>query len=402
MSDENKDTSFLQEAEGNTRTGESSPAEVLPPSPENGDGAADPAEENAPEDAAGREEGEPGDEPAGDNGGNPVRIPVLPLRGGVVFSSMIVPIFEDRRKVLKAAENALESNRRIFLCAQKDPSAEYPEPGQLYSVGVIAQILRMSKTGEGQVRILAQASSRAEAVEFSAEDGFLMAYVRELEEKASDVSDVEMEALMRLVREQSERILQLRGISAPDVVGLLNSVEDPGRLSDLIAANAHVSIQDAQKMLECLDPVERLRIVGRHLSREVEIASIQAKIQGTAHADMEKGHKEYVLKEQLKAIHKELGDEAGSDEDLAMLRKQLDEAGLSAEARKEADRQLRRLNDMNGDSPEAAISRAYLDLLGELPWKKISRDRIDISRAEAMLDEELKFHEYNQGKRCCI
>ena len=390
MSDEIKDPLLLQE-DGEYSAGvETTPAEAVPPAAEGGEKSA-----GSGEDAG--EAASPEEEPAVHSDAaeaeavevrEPARMPVLPLRGGVVFSSMIVPIIEDRQPVLNAVEKAHAGDHRIFLCTQRDPSVDAPGPDQLYRVGVTAVVLRMSRNGEGQMRMLVQAASRAEALEVTDEGGVLTATVRELEEKPSEVSDVELEALMRFAREQSERILQLRGISAPDVVGLLNSLDEPGRLADLIAANAHVSIRDAQEMLECLDPVERLRMVGRHLSREVEIATIHAKIQGTAHADMEKGHKEYVLKEQLKAIHKELGDGADAEADLAELKKQLEEAGLPAEARKEADKQLKRLAEMQGDSAEATIARTYLDLMCELPWKKLSRDRIDIARAEAILDEE--------------
>ncbi len=387
MSDEIKDPALLQNAEDVSEDEEKKAAEELPSS-ESGKDAAERAEVSPGGPDAEQAEQHDGESPESGGSREPVCMPVVPLRGGVVFNSMIVPLVEDRFKVQQAAEKAIEGDHRIFLCTQKDPSVEAPDAEQMYHVGVVAQILRLSKTGEGQMRMLVQATSRAEALGFSLENGSLMATVQELDEKLSEVSDVELEALVRFAREQSERILQLRGISAPDVVGLLNSLDDPGRLSDLIAANAHISIHDAQQMLECLDPVERLRMVGRHLSREVEIATIQAKIQGNAHADMEKSHKEYVLKEQLKAIHRELGDSADEEADLAMLKKQLEEARLPAEARKEADKQLRRLADMHGDSPEATIVRTYLDLLCELPWKKLSKDRIDIERAEAMLDEE--------------
>ncbi|MBQ8173673.1 MAG: LON peptidase substrate-binding domain-containing protein, partial [Mailhella sp.] len=321
----------------------------------------------------------------------PSVLPVLPLRDTVVFNSMIIPLFENREKGMETLELALNGSRYLLLCAQRDSTAEDPVPGELYDIGAVVMILRMIKVADGQVKLLIQGLARAHADEFDMSGPVLMARVNVLEEKRDvsvDVSDVEVEAMMRNAREQSERILQLRGLPSGEIMGVLNGVTEPGRLADIIATNMRLSVPDGQRLLECLDPVERLRLVNGHLLREVEIAAMQAHIQNMAREGMDKAQKEYFLREQLKAIHKELRDGSDDESEQETLRKALDKAGLPAYARKEADKQLRRLASMHGDSSEANVIRTYLDLLTELPWKKLSRDRLDIVKASAILDED--------------
>ena len=346
---------------------------------------------------------EPGDERPGDGDGSsedgssgdaedltpaiPSVLPVLPLRDSVVFNSMIVPLFENREKAMETVEFALNGNRYLLLCAQRDDSVENPEPEDIHDVGSVVMILRMIKMNDGQVKLLVQGLTRAHVEEFDNNGPIMLARIRVLEEQRSEVSDVELEAMMRAAREQSDRILHLRGLPAGEIMGVLNSVNDPGRLADIIAANMRLRVGEAQSLLECLDPVERLRLVNRHLIREVEVATMQARIQSMAREGMDKAQKDYFLREQLKAIHKELGD-GDSDDENENIRKAIEKASLPPDARREADKQLRRLASMNGDSAEATVVRTYLDLLAELPWKKMSRDRLDIVKAAEILNED--------------
>jgi len=321
----------------------------------------------------------------------PSVLPVLPLRDTVVFNSMIIPLFENREKGMETLELALNGSRYLLLCAQRDSSAEDPVPSELYDIGAVVMILRMIKVADGQVKLLIQGIARAHADEFDMSGPVLMARVNVLEEKrdvSANVSEVEVEAMMRNAREQSEKILQLRGLPSGEIMGVLSGVTEPGRLADIIATNMRLSVPDGQRLLECLDPVERLRLVNGHLLREVEIAAMQAHIQNMAREGMDKAQKEYFLREQLKAIHKELRDGSDDESEQETIRKALDKAGLPAYARKEADKQLRRLAGMHSDSSEANVVRTYLDLLVELPWKKLSRDRLDIAKAAAILDED--------------
>lgn len=318
----------------------------------------------------------------------PASLPVLPVRDVVVFNYMILPLFIGREKSVKAVEAALERGRQLLVCAQRDEGTEDPEPGDLYQVGTVVQIMRMLKMPDSRIKILVQGMGRARALGYSQTKPFMEAKIEPLAETAP-TPDATVEALLRSVREQSEKVLSLRGISTPDIVGVLQSVDDPGRLADLIAANMRVKTDHAQRILETGDTLERLRLVNELLGHELEVANVQAKIQGAAREGMDKAQKEYFLREQLKAIHHELGDgEDESGDDLDNLKKALDNAGLSKEARAEADKQLRRLASMHADSSEAAVARAYLEWLSELPWKKISRDRLSIPRAKEILDAD--------------
>lgn len=319
----------------------------------------------------------------------PPVLPVLPLRDSVVFNSMIVSLFEGREKAMKTVDFALNGNRYLLLCTQREGSSDDPRPEDLYFVGSVVMILRMIKMNDGQIKLLVQGLTRAHVDEFvDSESSILLARVHILEETHSEVSDVELEAMLRSAREQSDRILHLRGLPSGEIMNVLNSVNEPGRLADIIAANMRLRIEEAQNLLECLDSVERLRRVNQHLLREVEIATMQAHIQSMAREGMDKAQRDYFLREQLKAIHKELGDGGDEDDENESLRKALDNAGLSPEARREADKQLRRLSLMHGDSAESTVVRTYLDLLAELPWKKMSIDRLDIVKAAAILDED--------------
>ena len=338
------------------------------------------------------DEGTSGEEPVGDGEDMapaiPSVLPVLPLRDSVVFNSMIVPLFESREKAMETVEFALNGNRYLLLCAQRDGAEEDPAPEELYDVGSVVMILRMIKMGDGQVKLLVQGLARAHVEEFDSNGPILLARVTVLEEERGEVSDVELEAMMRAAREQSDKILHLRGLPSGEIMSVLNSVNDPGRLADIIAANMRLRVDEAQALLQCLDPVERLRRVNEHLIREVEVATMQARIQNMAREGMDKAQKDYFLREQLKAIHKELGDGSDGDDENENLRKALEKASLPPEARREADKQLRRLASMHSDSAEANVVRTYLDLLAELPWKKLSRDRLDIVKAAEILDED--------------
>ena len=318
----------------------------------------------------------------------PPVMPVLPLRDVVVFNYMIIPLFVGRDKSVQAVDAALNTNRFLFVVAQKDDQSEDPGENELYQVGMICIILRMLKMSDGRLKVLVQGVSRAKMLSLDAYGPFLSARVEAMPEEDAGPLSVEQEALLRTAREESEKILTLRGFSVNDVMGVLNSVDDPGRLADLVAANLRMKVADAQAILECMNPLQRLSMVIEQLTKEAEVASVQAKIQNTAREGMDKAQRDYFLREQLKAIRKELGDTAEGDDDIDELSKALDKAKLPKEARAEANRQLKRLTTMHGDSSEAAVVRTYLDWLIELPWSKQSRDRLDIKEAKKILDED--------------
>lgn len=315
-------------------------------------------------------------------------LPVLPVRDVVIFNYMILPLFIGRDKSVKAVEAALKHGRHLLVCAQREESTDDPAPSDLFETGTVVQIMRMLKMPDSRIKILVQGVGRARIKSFRQVEPYLEATVECLAEPAP-AADASMEALLRSAREQSEKVLRLRGLSSPDIISVLQGVDDPGRLADLIAANLRMKITEAQKLLETADPVERLALVNEQLQREVEIAGMQARIQNAAKEGMDKAQKDYYLREQLKAIKSELGDnEPDESEDLDELRQNLEKAGLPKDVQKEADKQLRRLAGMHADSSEANVVRTYLDWLSELPWKKTSRDRLDIVQAKEILDED--------------
>ncbi len=318
----------------------------------------------------------------------PSELPVLAVRDIVVFNYMILPLFVGREKSVQAVDAALNGSRYMMICTQQEEDVDNPSAEDLHKTGTVVMILRMLKVPDGRLKMVVQGISRARVEEFIAEEPYLLAKVSPIDEQEAAPPDVEQEAMIRSAREQSEKILSLRGIPAADVMSVLNSVDEPGRLADLIAANLRIKVADAQSILECVNPDKRLALVNEQLVKEVEVATMQAKIQSVAKEGMDKAQKDYFLREQMKAIRQELGEASEGDEGVAELVEALGKAGLPKEVRKEADKQVRRLSTMHPESSEATVVRTYLEWLAELPWKKLSRDRIEIPKAQYILDED--------------
>lgn len=318
----------------------------------------------------------------------PSTMPLLPVRDVVVFNYMILPLFVGREKSILAVDAALNSTRHILIATQRDEKTDDPEQDDVHTVGTVATIMRMLKIPDGRLKVLVQGVSRARITGFVHSEPFHMVEIQPIVEPGETHSSPTLEAMVRTAREQSEKILTLRGIASPDVLAVLNNVEEPGRLADLIASNLRMKVEEAQEILACEDPVERLALVNRQLLKEAEVAEMQAKIQSMAKEGMDKAQREFFLREQLKAIRKELGDAGEGEEEIEDLRAALKKAGLPKEVRKEADKQLKRLESMHPESSEATVIRTYLDWLVELPWKKLSRDRLVIQEAKDILDED--------------
>ncbi len=317
----------------------------------------------------------------------PHEIGLLSLRENVLFNSMIMPIYETRESGIAVIEKAYNSSKFIFITAQKDSFVNEPKINDLYAIGTVGLILRMVKLPNGHIKALIQGISRAKCLGEIAKAEYPQVFIELIKEKTADINP-EVTARIRLAREYSEKILQLRGVPIAEIMAILMQVDEPGKLADLIASNMRIKADEAQVMLECLDPVERLNIVIKHLLKEVEIADLQAKIQNIAREGMDKAQKTYYLREQIKAIRSELGENANMDEELDTLRENLEKIGLSKEAKAEAKKQLYRLSNMGVDSAEASVVRAYLDWLVELPWKKTTKDILDIAKAKKLLDAD--------------
>ena len=330
----------------------------------------------------------PGDMPEGAELELPETMPVLPVRDIVVFNYMILPLFVGREKSVSAVEAALNSDRYILILTQRDESVDDPGPDDLYQVGTVGMIMRMLKMPDGRLKVLVQGLARARVKRFIGEEPYHLAEIDPIAEQAVDTLTPEMEALVRASREQSEKILSLRGISSTDIMGVLNSVSEPGRLADLIASNLRMKVEEAQAILECADPGERLQKVNDQLVKEVEVASMQNKIQSMAREGMDKAQRDFFLREQMKAIKRELGDGEDESEEIEEFLKAVEKAGMPKDVKKEALKQVRRLESMHPDSSEATVIRTYLDWMTDLPWKKQSRDRLDILQAKEILDDD--------------
>lgn len=315
-------------------------------------------------------------------------LPVLPVRDVVIFNYMMLPLYVGREASVKAVDAALNGNRYLLILTQKNEAVEEPKAADMHTMGTVVVIMRMLKMPDGRLKLLVQGLSRARATEIIDQGEYLEAVTELLPERAEHPAGLEVEAMMRAARDLSERILQMRGVNTPEINAILAGVDHPGRLADIIAANLRLKVDDSQKLLETLDPIKRLELVNKHLATEAELASMQVHIQESAKEGMDKAQREYYLREQLKAIRNELGEGAQDASDLDELREALDKAGLPPEAKKEADRQMRRLSGMHGDSSESAVLRTYLEWLADLPWKKMSRDTLDILKAEKILNED--------------
>ncbi|BDQ33754.1 endopeptidase La [Pseudodesulfovibrio portus] len=318
----------------------------------------------------------------------PQVLPVLAVRDIVVFNYMILPLFVGREKSVKAVDEALSGDRYILILTQKDESVEDPDPDDLYMTGTVGMIMRMLKMPDGRLKVLVQGLARAKVKRFSQNDPYHIAELEPIMEPETGDLTPEQEALIRSSREQSERILSLRGISSQDIMSVLNNVSEPGRLADLIASNLRMKVNAAQKILECVEPMKRLELVNDQLLKEVEVASMQNKIQTMAKEGMDKAQRDFYLREQIKAIKRELGDDSDDSEEMEELKKGITASGMPKDVMKEAFKQLRRLESMHAESSEATVIRTYLDWMIELPWKKISRDRLDIKKAESILNDD--------------
>ena len=318
----------------------------------------------------------------------PDNLPVLPVRDIVVFPYMILPLFVGREISIKAIEYSLNTNRMVLLLTQKDLNIENPTPDDLHSVGTIGIVMRMLKLPDGRVKILVQGLTKARALSYSQTEPFFKADIEKLIEQKPPALTIEDEAQIRTVKEQLEKVLSLGKTILPDVMGVVENIEEPGRLADLVASNIGLKTEQAQEVLEIIDPIHRLKRVSEILGREVELLTVQQKIQSEARGEIDKTQREYFLREQLKSIQKELGDIDERSEEIKEFRKKVVDANMPEKVMKEAEKQLKRLEKMHPDSAEAATIRTYLDWMVELPWSKSTIDNLDINAAEKVLNED--------------
>jgi ATP-dependent Lon protease len=315
-------------------------------------------------------------------------LPLMPVRDVVVFTDMVLPLFVGREKSVRAVQEAVAKEGFLFLATQMDPAIEHPDTDEIFSTGTISRVLRMLKLPDGSVKILVQGFAKAKIVNYTRRRSVYRVKIEMIQEPEVDKISLETEALMRNVREHCEKILVLRGEMTGDVITVLQSVEEPGKLADLVASNLKLSIEDSQQLLEITDPMQRLKKVNDLLVKEVQLSTMQAKIQSDVKEEISKSQRDYFLREQVRAIHRELGETDENLHELEEYRKQIKRARMPKQADKEAFKQLKRLEQMHPESAESTVVRTYLDWLVEMPWSKSSKDLLDIKRAKKVLDKE--------------
>ena len=318
----------------------------------------------------------------------PDTLPLISVRDIVIFTDMLLPLFIGREKSVRAADEAVEKDGYLFLAAQKDPNIENPDPDQIYTVGTVSRILRMLKLPDGHVKSLVQGIAKARIVKYVSKKSLYRVKIEIIPDKPFEDIDLEIEALMRNVREHSEKILALRGEMNNDVSVILENIVDPGKLADLVASNLKLKIDESQMLLELIDPMERLKKINELLSREVELSSMQAKIQSDVRDEISKSQRDYFLREQVRMIHRELGESDDKAKEIKDYKRKIKNAKMPKIVNKEALKQLKRIEQMHPEAAEASVVRTYLDWLVDMPWSKTSKDVINIKNAKSVLDKD--------------
>ncbi|MEL7059679.1 MAG: endopeptidase La, partial [Acidobacteriota bacterium] len=317
-------------------------------------------------------------------------LPVLPLSDAVVFPFVIVPLSVDPERGVAAVEKALAGDRLVMLAARRNPQVDERSLDDLEPIGTAGSIMRLLKMPDGRMRILVQGLVRAELTSLSQVDPFARGRVRRLDPTPPDpsVSPLELEAMVRNLRDNLEAAVGLgKGISN-DILGVAVAIDDPGRLADLVASNLELDLKTAQSVLELTEPVARLRRVDELLRRELDVLRTQHLISAQAQDEIDGSQREYFLRQQLRAIRRELGDEDELSEEIEGYRQTARERGMPDDAVEEMEKQIRRLERSHPESGETSILRASLDWLTDLPWGLCSEDDLDLARARRILDEE--------------
>ena len=315
-----------------------------------------------------------------------IELPLLPLRDVVVYPHMVIPLFVGREKSIEALEAAMTGDKQILLLAQRNPADDDPGEDALYRVGTIATVLQLLKLPDGTVKVLVEGEQRGTVERFSEVDGHCRAEVSLIEEV--DAPERESEVFVRSLLSQFEQYVQLGKKVPAEVLSSLNSIDEPGRLVDTMAAHMALKIEQKQEILEIIDLSARVEHVLALLDGEIDLLQVEKRIRGRVKKQMERSQREYYLNEQMKAIQKELGDGDEGHNEIEELKKRIDAAGLPKDALAKALAELNKLKQMSPMSAEATVVRSYIDWLVQVPWKAQSKVRLDLARAEDILDAD--------------
>ena len=313
-------------------------------------------------------------------------LPLLPLRDVVVYPHMVIPLFVGREKSIEALEAAMTGEKQILLLAQKNPADDDPGEDALYRVGTVATVLQLLKLPDGTVKVLVEGEQRGAVERFSEVEGHIRAEVSLIDE--TDTAERESEVFVRTLLSQFEQYVQLGKKVPAEVLSSLNSIDEPGRLVDTMAAHMALKIEQKQEILEIVDLTTRVEHVLALLDAEIDLLQVEKRIRGRVKKQMERSQREYYLNEQMKAIQKELGDGDEGHNEVEELKKRIEAAGLPKDALAKAQAELNKLKQMSPMSAEATVVRSYLDWLVQVPWKAQSKVRLDLTKAEEILDAD--------------
>ncbi len=318
----------------------------------------------------------------------PDMLPVIPLRNTVVYPHSVIPLSIGRERSVKAVESSMEKDRLLFLVSQKEGTVENPTAQDLYRVGTVVQIMKLIRLPGGDLRVLVQGVSRAESLDFQDTPTCLLARLRRIHEPKKKGTALRTEALVKNAKESLEKATNLGKNVPQEIMIMLYNMTSPGASADLIAATLDLEVDKAQQLLETSDPLERLLEVNKKLSEEIELLAVQQEITSEALGQIDKSQRELFLRHQLKAIQEELGEGPELADDVQNFRQKIAAAKMPEEARNEAERELKKLEQMNAYSPQLSTVHDYLEWMVELPWSKSSRDKLNIERASKILDDD--------------
>lgn len=314
-------------------------------------------------------------------------IPVLPLRDVVVYPHMVIPLFVGRKRSIKALEVAMAANKLVLLVAQKNAAEDNPQAEGLYQTGTVSTILQLLKLPDGTVKVLVEGLQRGNIKQFVEKEDYLIADL-ELVAIPNATTNQETEILVRTILTQFEQYIKLNKKIPPEILSTLSSIDDQGRLADMIAAHLALKIQDKQIILEQIELIPRLEKLLAFLEAELDLLQIEKRIRGRVKRQMEKSQREYYLNEQMKAIQKELGEGEGAVNEMETLAKRIEEAGMTKEAKEKALAELNKLKTMSPMAAEATVSRNYLDWILSVPWKKRTKVQFDLKKSQQSLDAD--------------
>jgi ATP-dependent Lon protease len=319
----------------------------------------------------------------------PDEVPVLPLRDSVIFPTAVMPLTVGRESSVQLINDVQEGDGLLAVLTQRDKSVDAPGPEDLYETGSVSVVHRVMRTPEGNLFVIVMAIARVRIREFTQFDPYLRARVEVLADDKEDEAGVAFQALRRSVVGQFERVVKLSPQLPDDLQTFVINIDESGRLADYIATNLpNLSVQGKQFVLGLPSARERLEFLNTELAKELEVLELRTKIQSQVEEEVGKTQREYFLREQLRAIQKELGETDDSQREIEELRQQVEQAGLPEEARKEADRELKRLQRMSPAAADYTVTRTYLDWLVTLPWNVLTTEKVDILRAKEILDRD--------------